>query len=123
MARLLGCLNLNKDNMSRSKIKFLNNSNFSDIVFTQKELTIVQFHDEENASSQLMDNVFQKLQEFYADNIICYTVCKSEASEIWEQYKIFKTPSYIFIKEKETVEKICGLISYDNFKAIINSCI
>ena len=109
--------------MNRYDIEILDSVNFSKHVYSRKELTIVQFQDEENASCQIMIPVFNKLREFFADKIVCYTVRKLAASEIWEQFKIFQTPSYLLMKENRTVEKITGLISYDNFKSVVERCI
>ncbi|MCK5138193.1 MAG: thioredoxin family protein [Bacteroidales bacterium] len=109
--------------MASSAIEILSSKNFSDYVSAQKELTIVQFHDEDNASCHIMDAVFKKIQEFYAGRVVCYTVRKPAASEIWEQFKIYQTPSYILMKENKTVEKISGLMSYDNFLSVVERCI
>lgn len=114
---------LNIREMDRSNIEILNSENFSEHVSARKELTIIQFQDEENASCQIMTPVFNKLQEFFAGRIVCYTLRKPSASEIWEQHKIFQTPSYLLIKESRTVEKITGLISYDNFISVVKRCI
>lgn len=105
--------------MASSVIEILNSKNFTDHVSARKELTIVQFHDEDNASCHIMDTVFKKLQEFYAGRVVCYAVCKPAASEIWEQFKIYQTPSYLLIKENRAVEKLSGLISYDSFISVV----
>ena len=109
--------------MNCSDIEILNSNNFSEHVSSRKELTIVQFQDEENASCQIMTPVFNKLQEFFAGRIVCYTVHKPAASEIWDQFNIFQTPSYILMKDNRTVDKISGLISYDNFKSVVKRCL
>lgn len=114
---------LNISDMNRSDIEILNSENFSEQVSSRKELTIVQFQDEENASCQIMTPVLNKLQEFFADKIVCYTVRKPEASEIWEQFKVFQTPSYLLIKENKVVDKLSGLISYDSFISVVKRCI
>lgn len=107
--------------MNSSMIEIKNDINFSNYVFTQKELTIVQFHDENNASCHIMSSIFNKVQEFYSGSIICFNVRKKDSSEIYEQFKIYKTPSYLLIKEGKIVDKISGMISYDNFISIVKS--
>jgi len=109
--------------MDRHEIEILSSKNFLEHVSSQAKLTIIQFQDEENGSCQIMAPVFKKLQEFFADRIVCYTVRKPAASEIWEQFKIYQTPSYLLMKENQTLEKITGLISYDNFKSVVTRCI
>ncbi len=109
--------------MSGSGIKILNSQNFSKYLFARKELSIIQFHDEENASCQIMTPVFNKLQEYYEGRVVCYTVHKPAAIKIWEEFKIYQTPSYLIIKDNKTVEKITGLISYDNFKSVVERCL
>ncbi len=106
--------------MDRTEIEILSGKNFSEHVSSQTKLIIIQFQDEENASCQIMAPVFNKLQAFFADRIVCYTVRKPAASEIWEQYKIYQTPTYLLMKENRTLDIISGLISYDNFKSAVN---
>jgi len=106
--------------MDRTEIEILSGKNFSEHVSSQTKLIIIQFQDEENASCQIMTPVFNKLQAFFADRIVCYTVRKPAASEIWEQYKIYQTPTYLLMKENRTLDIISGLISYDNFKSAVN---
>ncbi len=109
--------------MERRDIEILDSKNFSEHVSSQTKLTIIQFQDEENASCHIMAPIFNKLQDCFADRIVCYTVHKPATSDIWEQFKIFQTPSYLLMKENRTVDKITGLISYDNFKSVVNRCI
>lgn len=109
--------------MDRREVEILNSKNFSKNVSSQRKLTIVQFQDEENASCQIMSPVFEKLQDYFTDRIVCYIVGKHDASEIWEQYKIYQTPTFLLMKENRTLDKVCGLISFDNFKTIVNRCI
>jgi thiol-disulfide isomerase/thioredoxin len=109
--------------MDRPEVEILSSKNFSRRLSSQVKLTIIQFQDEENASCQIMTPVFSRLQEFFADRIVCFTVHKPDAPEIWEQFKIYQTPSYLLMKGNQTLEKISGLISYDNFKAVVNRCI
>lgn len=123
MAWLLQYFFLNMRDMDRPDVEILSSQNFSEHVSSQVKLTIIQFQDEENASCQIMTPVFNKLQEFFADRIVCYTVRKPDASEIWEQFKIYQSPSYLLMKDNETLEKITGLISYDNFKSVVTRCI
>ena len=119
----IAILFLNMRDMNRSDIEILSSKNFAEHVSSQRKLVIIQFQDEENASCQIMTPVFNKLQAFFADRILCYTVRKPAASEIWEQFKIYQTPSYLLIRENRTVDIISGLISYDNFKSVVNRCI
>ena len=109
--------------MDRRVTEILNSRNFAEYVNSQTKLTIIQFQDENNASCQIMTPVFDKLQDYYSDRIVCYIVRKDSASDIWEQFKIYQTPTFLLMKESRTMDKVTGLISYDHFKAIINKYI
>jgi len=106
--------------MDRTDIEILSSKNFSEHLSSQTKLTIIQFQDEENASCQIMTPVFNKLQVFFSDRIVCYTLRKPGASEIWEQFKIYQTPSYLLMKDNRILDIITGLISYDNFISAVN---
>jgi len=109
--------------MKDSNKRRLSSENFSDNVFKHKELTIVQFHDDDNVSCQIMDSVFDKVQEFYGSKIVCYNIHKTEGLKIWEGYKINQIPTYLFVQEKKAVEIISGLISYDGFIQVVKKFI
>ena len=105
--------------MINSEKIVLDSKTFTEHVISRKELTIVQFYEEDNVRCQMMDSVFRRLQESFADKIVCFTVLKPEAADIWEKYKIFQSPSYLLIKANKTVEMIIGLTSYDHFVLLI----
>ena len=109
--------------MDRAVVEIFSSKSFFEHAASQKKLTIIQFLDEENASCQIMSSVFDKIQEYFADKIVCYTLSKPAASDIWEQFQIYQTPTYLLMKENRTVEKIVGLTSFDSFKSIVNNFI
>ena len=91
-------------------LKFTN-ENFETEVLNAEGLAIVDFYADWCGPCKMMGPIIDELSEEYAGSVKIGKLNVDNAPEIAQQYRVMSIPTIIFIKNKEVVETVVGVVS------------
>lgn len=96
-------------------------SEFSEKVIGYSGLAIVDFYSDSCVPCKRMSPVLSALEGQYSDTLYVAKVNVAYEKELVEEYGIKSTPTFLFIKNGEVVERLSGVRKKEEFEQIIES--
>ena len=100
--------------------KVITNTNFEELIAGDKPV-MIDFWATWCGPCRILSPTVDEIADEYADVITVAKCNVDDAEEIAMQFRIMSTPTLIFLKNGEVVDKRVGVVSKDEIVSIINS--
>lgn len=94
-------------------------NDFNEKVIQFSGLAIVEFYSDSCVPCKRMSSVLAALEEQYPEGLYISKVNVAYEKELVEKYQISSTPSFLFIKNGEVVEKFSGVRKKEELEQLI----
>ncbi len=98
------------------RLKF---ENFEEKTFQDNKLALVEFYSDSCVPCKRLSVILSQLEESYGDQLFVGKVNVLYETELVEKYEVGSTPTVIFFKNKEVIEKLTGFQKKEALEAIV----
>lgn len=99
----------------------VNEQEFEEKVIPFPGLAIVEFYSDSCVPCKRMSPVLSAFEEQYADDILIVKVNVAYEKELVQQYQIMSTPTFLFLKKGEVVDRFSGAKKKEELEQIIEA--
>lgn len=96
-------------------IRYITKSEFEGLLKETEQLSIIEFAEESNGVCEMMRPVFERVHSVYHQRVFFARIVLDEEDGLRDQYRIHRTPLYMFVKNGEIVHTFQGLIPVEKF--------
>ena len=101
--------------MALPEIQSITSHDFDGLLKAEERLSIVEFAEESNGACDMMRPVFERVHSVYHQRVFFARIILDEEEGLRDQYRIHRTPFYMFVKNGEIVHTFQGLVPVENF--------
>jgi len=101
--------------MALPEIQSITSDDFERLLKGEEQLSIVEFAEESNGACDMMRPVFERVDSVYHQRIFFARIMLDVEDSLRQQYRIHRTPLYLFIRNGEIFDTLQGLISVEKF--------
>ncbi len=113
----------NKNNPSKGQGPvIITDHNFNDIINTDKGI-VIDFYADWCGPCKILSPIMAELANEYGDKVVIGKVDTESNPQLSEYFKIRSIPTLMFIKNKQVIEVINGLVPKPNLEEMINDLI
>ena len=90
---------------------------------TTGKLQVVEFAEADNGACEIMAPVVKRVHEIYYQRAEFVRVSLDEHESLRDLYKLFRTPTYLFLKDGAIVDAVPGLVPLEKFLNLVKAYI
>ena len=101
----------------------LTNDTFAETIFTTNKPFLVQFSAEWCSVCKDLYPVIEQLEQEYQNQVTFVKIDVDNDTDLADQFKIDKLPTFLLFKDREIVDCIVGAESLNHFKTKLNEVV
>jgi thioredoxin 1 len=101
----------------------INKDSFEQQVLKAQLPVLVEFYSDSCIPCKQMSPILGGIEDDYEDRLLVYKVNVNFDEELAEQYEVMSSPTLLFFKDGQEVERVRGLVKKPELETLVNKII